>query len=43
MTYRLVFSGNCYLATQYLNCKTELSELWWGLEIESCAENILKN
>jgi hypothetical protein len=28
---------------QFLNCKRELLELWWGLEIEIHAENISGN
>jgi hypothetical protein len=31
------------MAIQFLNCKRELLELWWGLEIESHAENISEN
>jgi hypothetical protein len=31
------------IAIQLLNYKRELLELWWGLEIESHAENISGN
>jgi hypothetical protein len=31
------------IAIQPLNCKRELLELWWGLEIESHVENISGN
>jgi hypothetical protein len=31
------------MAIQFLNCKRELLELWWRLEIESHAENISEN
>jgi hypothetical protein len=42
MTYGLVFWGNSILAIQFSNCKIELLELWWGLEIESCGEYFRK-
>jgi hypothetical protein len=43
MTYGLVFWGNSYHSNTVLNCKRELVELWWGLDIESHAENISGN
>jgi hypothetical protein len=43
MTYGLVFWGNPYHSNIFLNCKRELLELWWGLEVESHAENISGN
>jgi hypothetical protein len=43
MTYRLIFWGNSYHSNTVLNCKRELLELWWGLEVESHAENISGN
>jgi hypothetical protein len=32
-----------YYPITSLNCKRELLELWWGLEIESHTENISGN
>jgi hypothetical protein len=37
------FGAILAIAIQSLNCKRELLELWWGLEIQSLAENILTN
>jgi hypothetical protein len=37
------FGAMLVIAIQLLNCKRELLELWWGLEIESLAENISEN
>jgi hypothetical protein len=43
MTYRLMFGAILIIAVQLLNCKRELLELWWGLEIEIHEENISGN
>jgi hypothetical protein len=37
------FGAVLIIAIQFLNCKRELLELWWGLETESHAENISRN
>jgi hypothetical protein len=37
------FGAILVIAIQSLNCKRELLELWWGLKIESLAENISEN
>jgi hypothetical protein len=37
------FGANLITAIQSLHCKRELLKLWWGLEIESHAENISEN
>jgi hypothetical protein len=37
------FGAVLVIAIQSLNCKRELLELWWGLEIESLVENISEN
>jgi hypothetical protein len=36
----LYFGVTPVIAIQFLNCRRELLELWWGLEIECHAENI---
>jgi hypothetical protein len=43
MTYGLVFWSIFIIAIQFLNCRRELLELWWGLEIEGHVENISEN
>jgi hypothetical protein len=37
------FGAVLVIAIQSLNCKRELLELWWGLEMGSLAENISEN
>jgi hypothetical protein len=37
------FGAILIISIQFLNCKRELLELWWGLEIESHAVNISGN
>jgi hypothetical protein len=37
------FGAILIIAIQSLNCKRELLELWWGLEMESLVENISEN
>jgi hypothetical protein len=39
----LVFWSSSHQAIQFLNCKRELFEVWWGLEVESHAKNISGN
>jgi hypothetical protein len=43
MTYGLVFWENSYHSNTVFKLQKELLELWWGLEIESQAENISGN
>jgi hypothetical protein len=43
MSYGLVFWGNSYHSNTDLNCKRELLELCWGLEVESHAKKISGN
>jgi hypothetical protein len=39
MTNGLVFWAILIIAMQFLNCKRELLELWWGLEAENISGN----
>jgi hypothetical protein len=41
--YGLAFWAILIVAIQFLNCKRELLELWWEVEVESHAENISGN
>jgi hypothetical protein len=43
MAYGLVFWGNSYHSNTVFKLQKRTLELWWGLEIESHAENISGN